>query len=206
MTLSLCVSSSRSIFGNLTCRAKGRDQRDRFRPAADPRSCCPPRFCGCSRTPRRTYNAPMPFGAYILCAESESRSQPISSTSTFIFPAGLDRVGMEPDLLAPTLQITNKPPDLVDRLDRADLVVSKHDRDQNRVVADRRLYIVEPDDPIFVNRQIGYRKSLLFKIFADTLDGRMLDRGCDDVAVPVLSIRPPQGREPRDCSLRCRPM
>ncbi len=51
------------------------------------RSCAPPNMCVDIATPRRTYSAPMPFGACILCAESDSVSQPSDSTENATFPA-----------------------------------------------------------------------------------------------------------------------
>ena len=54
-----------------------------------PRSWPPPSMIAVRRTRglfERTYSAPMPFGPYILCADMDSRSMCIASTSTGSFP------------------------------------------------------------------------------------------------------------------------
>ena len=45
-------------------------------PGRSPRSCSPPYVRGSRRTPRRTYSAPIPLGAWSLCPLTVNRSTP----------------------------------------------------------------------------------------------------------------------------------
>ena len=56
-------------------------------PARRLRSCPPPVWPAASRTPRRTHSAPTPLGPLSLCADSDSRSTPSSSTASGSLPA-----------------------------------------------------------------------------------------------------------------------
>ena len=117
-------------------------------PARRLRSCLPPVMIGASRTPRRIQSAPAPFGPWNLCAESESRSTPSARTSTGILPTDC------------TASVWNSAPcawamrgDLRDRLNRADLVVGVHHRDERRVVGERLASALGGDDAAGIDRQ-----------------------------------------------------
>ena len=72
--------------------------------------------------------------------------------------------------------------DLPDRLHRADLVVRVHDGYQDRVVPNGLLHEIGGDNSVLINRKIGHLESLGFQIAHRFQDGRMLDRGCDQMA------------------------
>ena len=92
---------------------------------------------------------------------------------------GLDGIDVDHDPLArPDLA-----DDLGDRLDRADLVVGEHDRDEDRLVVERRLELVGIDAPIAVDRQLDDLEPELLEIAQRVPDRVMLDRrGHDPVA------------------------
>jgi hypothetical protein len=55
-------------------------------PERKPFSCPPPRITGSIEIPFLMYNAPMPFGPFILWEEIDSKSIPNSLTSIRILP------------------------------------------------------------------------------------------------------------------------
>ena len=76
--------------------------------------------------------------------------------------------------------------DLGDRLDRADLVVGEHDRDQDRLVVERRLELVGVDPAVAVDRQLDDLEAELLEVAQGVADGVMLDRrGHDPVAAAL---------------------
>ena len=83
------------------------------------------------RVPRLIQSAPAPFGPLNLCAESDSRSTPSARTSTGILPADCTASVC---ISAPRSCAIAR--ELGDRLNRADLVVGVHHRDERRVVGD----------------------------------------------------------------------
>ena len=116
-----------------------------------PRSWPPPSKSGSRRTRgsrRRTYRAPTPLGPYILCADRLSRSMPIASTSSGTLPA------------ACTASVWNRTPRSLhsrpiarDRLQRADLVVGRHDADQNGLLGHGRGHLLRRHPAVAVHRQ-----------------------------------------------------
>ena len=93
---------------------------------------CRRSWSACSRVPRLIHSAPAPFGPLNLCADSDSRSTPSARTSTGILPTDC------------TASVCNSAPCSCaiaarsrDRLNRADLVVGVHHRDERGVVGDR---------------------------------------------------------------------
>lgn len=71
--------------------------------------------------------------------------------------------------------MAHKPADLGNRLQRADLVVGRHYRDQNGLVADGIFDILDPHAAVIVDGKIGDLAALLPKLLAHGLYGRMLD-------------------------------
>ena len=71
--------------------------------------------------------------------------------------------------------------DFFDRLNRTDLVVCKHHRDQDRIRTDCLFQLIQFKYPIFIYINIGNGKSSFFQIFAGVKDCMMLNFGCDDV-------------------------
>ena len=94
---------------------------------------------------------------------------------------GLGRIGMEEHLLfAADLA------DLGQRLDDADLVVHGHDRNQNRLVGDRRAQHVEIEQAVLSDRQIRDLEALLLEMAAGIEHALVLGHRGDDVILPVL--------------------
>ena len=77
--------------------------------------------------------------------------------------------------------------DFRDGLQHADLVVGRHDRDQNRLVVHGALQIVEVNQPIFLHRQIGHAKAELLQMFAGIEHRLVLGDRSDDV-VALLAV------------------
>ena len=129
--------------------------------------------------PWRTYSAPTPLGPSNLWAPSETRSAPSAATSRSTYGAAwtastwsrTPRCGPDPR------------GDLVDRLDRADLVVGEHDRDEDRPVGERRLELVGVHPPVAVDRQLDDLEPELLEVAQRVADRVMLDRrGHDPMA------------------------
>ena len=146
-------------------------------PERRPPSWPPPATSGVNLTPLRTYNAPTPFGPCSLWAESDSRSIGCDRTSNGILPA------------ACTASVWNKTPwrgaiagQFRHRLERAEHVVGRHDRNQPRVGPNGLLQIGRIDDAVAVDRQQGRLDAEPRKSAATFQHGRMFDRTGDDVA------------------------
>ncbi len=77
--------------------------------------------------------------------------------------------------------------DLGDRLDRADLVVGEHDRDQDRLVVERRLELVGVDPAVAVHRQLDDLEPELLEVAQRVADGVMLDRRRHDPVAAGLA-------------------
>ena len=71
--------------------------------------------------------------------------------------------------------------DLPDRLDRSDLVVGEHHRDQDRIRADRFLQLVDGNGAVLVYREVGDLIAALLEILTGVKDRVVLDLCCDDV-------------------------
>ena len=84
-----------------------------------------------------------------------------SLTLNGTLPTDLHRVGVEQDPL-----LLRDRADLGDRLDDADLVVGRHDRDEDRLVGDRGLQLVEADAAVLLHRQIGDAVAVLLEPLA----------------------------------------
>ena len=95
---------------------------------------------------------------------------------------GLDGVDVQQEALARP----HAGGDLGDRLDRADLVVGEHDRDQDRLVVERRLELVGVDPAVAIDRQLDDLEAELLEVAEGVADGVMLDRrGHDPVAAAL---------------------
>ena len=77
--------------------------------------------------------------------------------------------------------------DLRDGLQDADLVVGRHDGNQNRLVGNGAAKIVEVDQAIFPDRKNADLKAVLFQALATVPDGLVLGGQADNV-VPLLPI------------------
>jgi hypothetical protein len=71
--------------------------------------------------------------------------------------------------------------DIPDRLDRSGFIIGLHDRDQDRLLRDRRTYRFEVDAAVTVNRQDGDLRSLGLEKPQRSHDRFMLDRAGDEV-------------------------
>jgi len=86
--------------------------------------------------------------------------------------------------------------DLGDRLDRADLVVGEHDRDQDRLVVEGRLELVRVDPAVAIHRQLDDLEAELLEVAERVAHGVMLDRrGHDPVAAALAGPGRPLDRE-----------
>ena len=98
----------------------------------------------------------------------------------------LDRVDVEHDALVGA----DDGRDLGDRLDRADLVVGQHDRDQDRPVVDRAFELIRVDAAIAIDRQLDDLEAELLEVAEGVADGVVLDRrGHDPVAAGLARPR-----------------
>ena len=105
---------------------------------------------------------------------------------------GLDGVDVEQDALAGP----DPRGDLGDRLDRADLVVGEHDRDEDRLVVERRLELVRVDPAVAVDRQLDDLEPELLEVAQRVADRVVLDRrGHDPVAARLAGPRRALERE-----------
>src|SRR5207253_6042236 len=92
----------------------------------------------------------------------------------------LDRVAVEDDAA-----FLGDTPDLADRMDRPDLVIGVHDRDEHRLVGDRVAHRVRVDHPVLIHREVGHgRLARTLQRPATVEHGLMLgDAGYDVVAL-----------------------
>src|SRR5688572_1118747 len=88
--------------------------------------------------------------------------------------------------LATCTRCLHEGPDLFNRLNRADLVVSQHHRDQNCVRPQRLFHIRRTNQTIFVCRKSRDLPPVLFQITTNALHGGMLNRRRNNVT-PVTS-------------------
>ena len=80
--------------------------------------------------------------------------------------------------------------DLLDGLDRADLVVGMHDGDKDRVIPDRVRHFLRGDDAPLVHGEIGHLKALLLQELHGFEDSGVLDLRRDQVpARPLIGQR-----------------
>jgi len=77
--------------------------------------------------------------------------------------------------------------DLANRLQHANLVVGRHDGDENRLVIHRALQVFEIDQPICLNRQIGNPVAVLLQPLAGVQNRLVLGHLGDDV-VAALAV------------------
>ena len=71
--------------------------------------------------------------------------------------------------------------DLGHRLDHADFVVGVHDADQDGLVGDGVAQLIEIDQAVLLQRQIGDAAAMLFELLAGIENGLVLGRRRDDV-------------------------
>ena len=90
--------------------------------------------------------------------------------------SGLDGVDMEEHALA----AADDGRDFGDRLERADLVVAEHDRDEDRPVVDRGLELGRVNPAVPIDRQLDDLEPELLEVAERVADRVMLDRGGDD--------------------------
>jgi hypothetical protein len=76
-------------------------------------------------------------------------------------------------------------PNLLERLDDADLVVDGHDGDERRVGADGFLELGEVDQAVGADREVGDLEAFLLEVPAGVEDALVLGLGGDDVAAAV---------------------
>ena len=152
-------------------------------PERMPRSWPPPSICAVMRTRglRRTYSAPTPFGPYILCADSDARSTFAALTSNGTLPDALNGVDVEDRAL-----LLHDGPDLVDRVDRADLVVGEHDRHDRRLVGHRRPHRLRADAAVLADRQVRHLEAVLLEALAGVQHRLVLGLRGDDVVAAIL--------------------
>ncbi len=103
----------------------------------------------------------------------------------------LGRVGVEDDV---RVGLLGDPGELFDREDHARLVVRVHDRDEQRIAAQRADKISHVEIPLAIDRQEGHVVAAALEVFADLEDRRVLDRRGDHVApIGVRLGRAPDG-------------
>ena len=97
----------------------------------------------------------------------------------------LDCVGMEQHALLPA-----EGPDLPNGLDGADLIVDIHDGHQAGVLSDSGLQLLQAHQAVFVDRQIGDLKALLFQLLQRVQYRVVLDGVGNDVLLSLLRAHP----------------
>ena len=108
---------------------------------------------------RRTYSAPMPFGAVRLVRRERHQVHLQLLQVDLDLAGGLGRVHVEDDaLLAADLAQRG------DVLDDADLVVDHHHRHQDGIRAQRSLERIEAEQTIVLDIQVGHFKALAFEL------------------------------------------
>src|SRR5438046_1978882 len=94
---------------------------------------------------------------------------------------------MKPEMaMTPLAFCTNERSDLLDRLNRSNLVVRHHHAKQDGVWSDRVAEVVHANDAVVINRQAGYFPSARLKFFNDSAHRWMFNRGRDDVFAVTL--------------------
>ena len=77
--------------------------------------------------------------------------------------------------------------DLRDGLDRPDLVVAEHDRDEDRAIRERPLHVVGVDTAVAVDRQLDDLEAELLEVAERVADRVVLDRAGDDAVTARLA-------------------
>ena len=94
------------------------------------------------------------------------------------FAGRLHSVGVKPDV-----GLGGDPPNLLDQLNHAGLIVGHHDRDQARIRTQRGAHIVGIHPATTVNGKIGHSRALRLGALAGAENGVMLDGAGDHVVV-----------------------
>ena len=77
--------------------------------------------------------------------------------------------------------------DFGDRLEHADFIVRRHDRDENRLVVHGALQVVEIDQAIFLHGQIGHAEAELLEVLAG-VEHSLVFGDCRDDVVALLAV------------------
>ena len=88
----------------------------------------------------------------------------------------LNRIGMEQNAVF-LCDLT----DLFDRLNGSDLIVCKHNGDQDRIRTNCFFQFIHFYDTVFIHTDVSDLKTTFFQIFCGMQDRMMLDLGRDDV-------------------------
>jgi hypothetical protein len=94
----------------------------------------------------------------------------------------LHGVGMEDDAL-----LLAHPADVLDGLERADLVIRRHDRHEDRFVGDRSADLLGVHLPVLVHRQIRDLEALAFQPLA-RVDDRLVFRQLGNDVITLLAV------------------
>ena len=143
--------------------------------------------CPCAPTARRRPSVPRTCGR-----RARRRSAPSASTSSRrTAPPGRHRHGAARPCASRTRCAI-----VGDRLERADLVVGEHDRDQDRPVGEGRFDVVGVDPAVAVDRQLDDLEAELLEVAERVPDGVVLDgAGHDPVAARLARPRGALERE-----------
>jgi hypothetical protein len=92
-------------------------------------------------------------------------------------------------------RLTTDRADLLNRLNRSDLIVRHHDGDENRIVSESLAYLFWLKNATVVNIEISDIESFTLQSLHRMQHGVMLNRRCDDVASPTpVRVRRPLDR------------
>ncbi len=87
--------------------------------------------------------------------------------------------------------------DLPHGLDGADLVVGEHDGHQAGILPNGGLQLLQPHQPVLVDRQVGYLKPLLLQLFQRVEYGMVFNGIGNDMLLPLFCPQPcPLGNGP----------
>ncbi len=105
----------------------------------------------------------------------------------------LHRIHMKQDVFSIVLNQTS---DLLDRLQRSDFIVDIHDRNKDRILAERLFQIGKANSAAFIHIQISHAKALLLQISHRLQNGRMLNFCRDQMhARPAVRHRAADNRQ-----------
>src|ERR1043165_2272053 len=102
-------------------------------------------------------------------------------------------------LLTMRASLANDLADLANRLDRSDLIVGEHHRDEYRVGPQRFAHVFNSHNPVLVNGQTRNFPTALLQRVANAAYRWMLDRGRDD----VFSMRGRRFADPANREVVC---
>src|SRR3990172_4429101 len=148
-------------------------------------------LCPFTRISSIRANTPASIGPVDLVSRERDQVKADTPNIEWDFSEGLRRIGVEKD--SPFLQEDS---DLIEGEENPRLVIGVHQRDENRVGADRSPELFQVEHPLPVDGQNRHREAPLLEHGTGFKDGRVLHRRGDNVPPPLLvrQRRPEKGQ------------